>query len=141
MRDALKQLQYSASLSLNILVYSFIHHCIVVWNTGYPSKTRMFQLWWSFPVFMTLFTTDKAAKKPISYLSTKMWVVSSKMAIKSFFSRMCGGVLNLKTMVLLISLIQSKISVDASIDFGGHLTSKFFLSQYVLKGCAWKILG
>ena len=45
----------------------------------------MFQLWWSLPVFMTLFTTDKAAKKPISYLSTKMWVVSSKMAIKTFF--------------------------------------------------------
>ena len=68
----------------------------------------MFQLWWSLPVFMTLFTTDKAAKKPISYLSTKMWVVSSKMAIKTFFQE-CVAYWILEKMVLVISLIQQKV--------------------------------
>ena len=65
---------------------------------------------WSFSVFMTLFTTDKTAKKPISYLSTKMWVVSSKTAIKTF-SRMCG-ILDLQQKMVLVDKLNTKSKIQ-----------------------------
>ena len=106
----------------------------------------MFQLWWSFPVFMTLFTTDKAAKKPISYLSTKMWVVSSKTAIKTFFKNVWHtesskkmvlvDKLNTKSKILLMHL-HWFLETIWTFYFGKIVSSSF---KFVLHECVFEKL-
>ena len=101
---------------------------------------------WSFPVFMTLFTTDKTAKKPISYLSTKMWVVSSKSAIKTF-SRMCG-ILDPEEKMVLVDKLNTKVKFSwcIAIDFletiVTFLFGKMFSSsfKFVLHECVFEKL-
>ena len=102
---------------------------------------------WSFSVFMTLFTTDKTAKKPISYLSTKMWVVSSKTAIKTF-SRMCG-ILDPEEKMVLVDKLNTKVKFSwcIAIDFLETIVTflfwknVLFLFQICLAWmCVWKII-
>ena len=49
-------------------------------------ETYFFHLWWSFPVFMTLFTTDKAAKKAnfLSFNQDESCVLVLKWQLKVF---------------------------------------------------------